>query len=82
MILESLAAFGGQVAKVPLFVSDFYNLRGKSEHHYECEDLNFNKKEDFDIYCLLAYLCLDFALFYHDLEWCPDFYFSSLKTLF
>ena len=32
-------------------------------------------------HCLVGYLCPDFALIYYDLGGCPDFYFSSLKTL-
>ena len=35
----------------------------------------------FIVYCLVGYLCPDFAPIYHDLGGCPDFYFSSLKTL-
>ena len=35
----------------------------------------------FIVYCLVGYLCPDFAPIYHDLVGCPDFYFSSLKTL-
>ena len=35
----------------------------------------------FIVYCLVGYLCPDFAPISHDLGGCPDFYFSSLKTL-
>ena len=35
----------------------------------------------FIVYYSVGYLCPDFAPIYHDLGGCPDFYFSSLKTL-
>ena len=35
----------------------------------------------FIAYCSVGYLCPDFAPIYHLLGGCPDFYFSSLKTL-
>ena len=35
----------------------------------------------FIVYCLVGYQCPDFAPIYHDSGGCPDFYFSSLKTL-
>ena len=37
--------------------------------------------EIFNVYILISYLCPDFAPIYHDLEGCPNFYLSSLKTL-
>ena len=39
------------------------------------------KRGNFYDYCLIGNLYTDFATIYHKLEGCPNFYFSSLKTL-